>query len=157
LYLVVPVLMAVPLVRLRPLWTTVGIAAVSLWGFSRHLPELSDNYWCVDDHLAQLLEEHDVTEGVVFMKAEGRRPASWGGLGVDAFQCDPMLEAGDGWSLADPSAIQGGLQIRHALPDRVSTVAFMEAHHPGVEAWLVVHDVRSDRRQLRALGVLAPR
>ena len=68
-----------------------------------------------------------------------------------------MLEAGDGWGLADPATMTGGLQIRHALPDRASTVAFMEAHHPGVQAWLVVHDVADDRRQVRALGVLAPR
>lgn len=157
LYLVIPVLMAVPLARFRQHWTVFGVAAVSLLGLSRQLPELSSSYWCVDDHLSQVLDENDIAEGVVFMKAEGRREVSWPGLGVEAFQCDPMLEAGDGWGLADPSSMNGGLQFRHALPDRASTVAFMEAHHPGVEAWLVLHDVTTDRRQVRALGVLAPR
>ena len=157
LYVVVPVMMVVPFARFRQLWVILGIAVVSLWGLSRQLPELSDSYWCVDDHLVDTLADNGITEGVVFMKAEGRRPASWPGLGVEAFQCDPMLEAGDGWGLADPATMTGGLQIRHALPDRASTVAFMEAHHPGVQAWLVVHDVADDRRQVRALGVLAPR
>ena len=157
LYLVVPVLMAVPLARIRQRWAVLGVAVVSIWGLSRHLPELADGYWCVDDDLANILDDNGVTDGVVFMKSEGRRAEGWPGLGVDAFQCAPMLEAGDGWGMADPTSMTGGLQVRHALPDRASTVAFMEAHHPGVEAWLVVHDVTNDRRELRSLGVLAPR
>ena len=157
LYLVVPVLMAASLSRVRQLWAVVGIAAVSLWGLSRQLPELSSSYWCVDDQLVRLLDDNGISEGVVFMKAEGRRTVSWAGMGVEAFQCDPMLEAGDGWGMADPSQMSGGLQIRHALPDRESTTAFMEAYHPGAEAWLVIHDVSADHRQILALGVLAPR
>jgi len=157
LYLVVPVLMAIPLARIRQQWAVVAVAAVSLWGLSRQLPELSDSYWCVDDDLVQLLAEQDITEGVVFMKGNGRRGVSWPGLGVEQFQCDPMLEAGDGWGSADPSSMTEGLQFRHALPDRASTVAFMEAHHPGTQSWLVIHDVTTDRRQIRTLGVLAPR
>ena len=157
LYLVLPILMAVPLARARLLWTTLGVASVCTWGLSRSLPDLADRYWCVDDGLAELLREANVREGVVFVRGEGHRATGWPSLGVDGFRCDPMLEAGDGWGLADPSTMAGGLQIRHALPDRASTEAFMKAHHPGVEAWLVLHDISEDRRELRALGILAPR
>ena len=67
---------------------------------------------------------------------------------------DPV---GEGWALADPSSMTGGLQIRHALPDLEQTRQFMEAYHPGVDAWLVDQDLESGRRELGLLNATGHR
>ena len=156
LYLVVPIAMAAVLVRVPTFWRRLSVIGLAVVGISRVAPELSDKYWCVDGGLAEQIKAAGIQEGVVFMKGEGSRFTAWPKLGVDEFVCDPMLEAGDGWLLANPAQIQGGLQIRHALPDLEQTRAFMAAHHPGAEAWVLIHDVKADMRALRPLGVLAP-
>jgi hypothetical protein len=155
LYLVMPIGMAVALVHVRRGFRVIVVAALAVLGLSRVAPDLADRFWCVDGGLAAQLEAVEVTEAVVFLQGDGVRSTSWPMLGVDVFQCDPMLEAGDGWILADPTRMQGGIQFRHALPDLEQTRVFMAEHHPGSTAWLAIHDVAADQRVLRHLGVLA--
>lgn len=155
LYLVVPIALAVPVSALKESWRVVGVAGLAIVGLSRIVPDLADRYWCVDRGLAEAIEAEGITEAVVFMKGKGLRKSAWPALGVDVFQCDPMLESGDGWMLADPTVMTGGLQFRHALPDLETTRAFMDKYHPGAEAWLAIHDVENDLRVLKPLGILA--
>ena len=153
MYLVVPIAMAVALRSVPVRWVGVGCAAASLWCWAGILPDLSDRYWCVDGELRDELKAAGIEEGVVFLMADGQRSASWPALGVERFQCDPMLEAGDGWALVDPSRMRGGLQVRHALRDPADAAEFMRVNHPGVAAYLVRHDVENDARTIHALGV----
>ena len=106
---------------------------------------------------ADALAEEGITDGVVFLQADGRRPEPWTSLGVNAFSCDPMLEAGDAWAIADTTRMNGGLQFRHALRDADDTRAFMERFHPGQAAYTVEHDVANDARTIRYLGVFPRR
>jgi hypothetical protein len=154
MYLVLPIVLAVPLARLR--WGMWLVVVVSVIGGSRVARELSDRYWCVDDGLAELLQERGIEDGVVFLRGVGERAMSWPVTGTPAFTCDPLLESGDGFQLNDPSTPSTGLRIRHALPSLAQTTAYMVAHHPGAHAWLIVHDVALDRYELKDLGVLAP-
>jgi hypothetical protein len=154
LYLVAPMALAAAIGSVRWRWIVTVLGAVSLTGLSRIAGDVSDRYWCVDTGLRDLLAEAGIDDGVVFIQGHGQRAMEWGSVGVDRFQCDPMLEAGDGWALIDPSDTRAGLQIRHALPDRETTAAFMSAHHPGRPSWIVFHDVESDDRQIKSLGIL---
>jgi len=157
IYLVVPLALAHALAPLKPRLTGFLLVGLSLGGLSQVQSDLTDRYWCVDNGLQSILAEAGVEEGVVFLLGKGQRSTEWPTLGVERFQCDPMLESGDGWALINPSSLQAGLQVRHALPDIESTQAFMEAHHPGRASWLVTHDVSRDIRTIKSLGILAPR
>ena len=152
MYLVVPVAVAGALQRFPLRWSVLGLLVASVFGVSRIAPDLAGGYWCVGGGLAAELKKSGVEEGVVFLRTEGTRDEAWPSMGVDQFQCDPMLKAGEGWALADPSSMTGGLQIRHALPDTEQTQRFMETYHPGSAAWVFEQDLMSDHRELRFLG-----
>jgi hypothetical protein len=155
MYLVVPVAVAGALQRFPLRWSVLGLVVASVFGVSRIAPDLAGGYWCVGGGLAAELKRAHVEEGVVFLRTRGTHDAAWPSMGVNQFQCDPMLKAGEGWALADPSSMSGGLQIRHALPDMEQTKHFMETYHPGVAAWVLEQDLSSGRRELRSLGLLS--
>ena len=150
LYLVLPVLVAVGanvlLRRFGPL-VLIGLPLVSA---PLLLAELGDRYFCVDGGLRDALAAQGITEGVVFLRARGERSMSWPTLGVPELQCDAQLEAGDGFALLDPTRQQGGLQVRHALPD-AQLLPYLRRFQPGAKAWLVLHDVATDRREVLSL------
>lgn len=151
LYLVLPTLTAAGLLWVAGRWALPLLVAVTLGGGSRLLPDLASGFWCVDDGLVELLEAEGIHEGLVFLAPYGQRAESWPALGVDQAACNPTLEAGDGMALNDPARLQGGLQVRLAPADDTALDAFRDAHHPGVPAWLVVHDIAADTRTLQAL------
>jgi hypothetical protein len=157
-----------PLYLVLPAWIACGLSALPTrrsglaWGVaclvggSFVVRDLADRYWCVDGALGDALNSAGVEEGVVFLAARGERSTAWPALGVSGFTCDPMLEAGDGMSLLDPTRTSGGIQVRHALPDGESMQLYMERHQPGSAAWLVTHDLPSDTRTLTPLLDTAP-
>ena len=157
MYLVVPVAVAGALQRFPLRWSVLGLVVASVFGVSRVAPDLASGYWCVGPGLSTELKRAGVEEGVVFLQTKGTRQTAWPRVGVDTFQCDPMLKAGEGWALADPSAMNGGLQVRHALPDMEQTTRFMETFHPGVAAWVLEQDLETGARELQFLGVLGHR
>jgi len=117
-------------------WAVLLIPAVSVAWIQ---PQLGD-YWCVDGRLAAQVGR---TEGVVFVQRRGTRAAAWPAVGVDAFECDPMLSAGDGMGLLDPTRTTGGLQFRHALPTAADTRAYLARRHPGAAALLWREDLET--------------
>ena len=153
LYLVAPVALAMGLVSLRRLWVVLGVLVGSIFGISQVSVELADDYWCTNAGLSQELNNQGIDSGVVFIQSKGRRNTSWPQLGVDRFVCDPMLASGNGWLLAHPENPAGGLQVRHALPDLEQTRAFMSTYHPGQPAWLVVQDLETHDREVRAIDL----
>ena len=157
LYLVVPVFLAVGLVELPRRWVILAAACASFVGLSRISAELADSYWCTDQSIAAAVSEQGIDEGVLFVQSSGTRRMSWPTLGVDEFVCGPMLASGNAWLLAHPEQTSGGLQIRHALPDRAQTRAFMSLHHPGAPSWLLTQDLEEGTLSVQPLGVLAPR
>ena len=157
MYLAVPIAVAAVLRSVPIAWAGLGLVVLSALGFRAVLPELRNDYWCVDGALKERLESRGIQHGVVFLQSDGRRPMAWPNLGVDRFQCDPMLEAGDAWSMADPTRVSGGLQFRHALRDADDTEVFMLRHHPGEPAYLVRYDVKRDVRAIDFLGVFERR
>ena len=157
MYLVVPVALAGALTLVPFRVAAVVCVGASAVGIRAILPDLGAGYWCVDGSLRDALVEEGITDGVVFLQADGRRSEPWSSLGVDDFSCDPMLEAGDAWAIADPTRMNGGLQFRHALRDADDTRAFMERFHPGQAAYTVEHDVANDARTIRYLGVFPSR
>ncbi len=146
LYIVLPVLVAVPLWRLLKARAWLVVLACSLVGGSYVVRDLADRFWCVDRSVSVLLEAEGIDQGVVFLRGAGLRETAWPALGVSEFVCDAALEAGDGLWLNDPGQPQGGLQIRHALVDEDNTRAYLELLHPGQEAWIIEHDVSLDAR-----------
>ncbi len=155
MYLVVPVALAAALrgIPLRMLGVCL-LAAVG-WRMGAVLPEVSAGYWCVDGELRDRLEAEEITEGVVFLLGEGRRPEPWPALGVERFACDPMLEAGDAWAIADPTRMTGGLQFRHALRDPADVKAYMIEFHEGQAAYLVRHNIADNTRIIEELGTFS--
>jgi len=144
LWLVLPIAVAAALRHLPRAWVVVGLVVAAVAGGSRKMPDLVDRYWCADDALERALQSADIQDGVVFVRGLGKRAVSWPRLGVDPFVCDAMLEFGDGMRLNNPARPAQGLRVRHALATAEETKAFMDAHHPGESAWLVIHDVPSD-------------
>ena len=157
LYLVAPIAMGVVLSRMRVRWAMVAMVFTAGIGGSRFVADIADRYWCVDPGLESLLDQSGIEEGVVFLKGVGHRDMAWPDVGVEALRCDPMLEAGDGFALIDPNRQTGGLQVRHALSSDADLQAYMKQFHPGIPAWQVNHDVSSDTREVKALGIVAPR
>jgi hypothetical protein len=157
LYLVAPVALAMGLTSFRRLWVVLGMLSLSLIGLSRASVELADEYWCTSPGLARALSSQGIDEGVIFVRSEGMKSTSWPLLGVERFSCDPMLASGSAWLLAHPENPSGGLQVRHALPDLEQTRAFMAAYHPNQPAWLVIQDLNSGTRQIRALEISSRR
>ena len=155
LYLVLPGLLAAGLVPLLRRWAVPLVAVVALAGGSRVLPELADGYFCVDGALGELLAEEGVEEGVIFVHMEGGRSQTWPVMQLQDMACGGIIEATAAVSLDDPSALQGGLQIRQALADLPSTRRYMGDFHPGQPAWLAVRDATARRWTLQPLGVLA--
>ena len=152
MYLVVPIGVA-SVLTMVPFRVAVFVCVgTSVVGIRAILPDLSAGYWCVDGSLRDALVDEGITDGVVFLQADGRRSEPWTALGVDAFSCDPMLEAGDAWAIADPTRMTGGLQFRHALRSADDTRAYMERFHRGQAAYVVEHDVVNDERIIRSLG-----
>jgi hypothetical protein len=151
LYIVLPLLVAVPLHALlkHRAWLVVGV--VPLVGGSFLVNDLADRFWCVDRSVSTILESEGIEEGVVFLHGAGLRETGWPALGVPEFVCDASLEAGDGLWLNDPGSPSGGLQIRHALVDDENTRAYLDALHPGESAWILGHDVSLDRREVRRI------
>ena len=130
-----------------PLWAPgLVIAMACAAGGSRYLPELADRYWCVDGSLAQHLQSEGIDEGLILVRAHGLQSRSWPALGTEDFSCNPMLEAGAGLQLTDPTRTQGGLQVRHALPDSVDQERYLLENHPGARAWLYTVDLIEDSR-----------
>ena len=125
-------------------WVPLGAVAAAAAGLAWVWPELSDRYWCVDDRLARYSESLADDGGVLLVAGEGTRSAGWPRLGVEAFQCDPMLEFGDALLLWDP--LDGDWQPRHALADPSQTDLYRARFQPGRPAWRVVHDVATDER-----------
>lgn len=129
-------------------WLPGLVVASSLAGLSQLWPELSDRYWCVDGRLRDHVQTLEADEGLLLLRAKGKRATGWPRLGVPDFTCDPMLEAGDGLVLWDPMG--AGWQVRHALPDAQIPV-YRERHQPGMPAWMVLQDVKADERTVLAL------
>lgn len=152
LMLILPIAIATTLRSIALPWAWLGIAAITVAGGSRVARDLADRYWCVDNGLVQLLAANGVEDGVVFLRAKGKRAAAWPVLGVDSFECDPLLESGDGLQLNDPAYPSAGLRVRHALQTTAQMQAFVARHHPGSAAWLITHDVAKDRRTIARVG-----
>ena len=128
-------------------WAPGLLVAAAAAGGSGAIRDLADAYWCVDDGLVRLLDEHGIREGVVFLDERGTRPAAWPVLGGELV-CDPMMTSGEGLALTDPTRTRGGLQVRHALPDPEQERAYLELLQPGAPAWRVVHDIPTGRRAI---------
>jgi hypothetical protein len=150
LYLVLPVLIAVGAQRLLRRFGPLVLIGVPLASAPLWFGELGDRYFCVDEGLRDALTAEGITEGVVFLRAKGQRSTSWPTLGVPELSCDAQLEAGDGFALLDPTQQQGGLQLRHALPD-AELLPYLARFQPDASAWLVLHDVETDQRELLRL------
>lgn len=155
MYLVVPIAVAAALRPIPMRWVGVIVFAASGWGMRTVLPEIGSGYWCVDGALRDRLNAEQITEGVVFLLGDGRRSEPWPALGVDRFSCDPMLEAGDAWAIADPTKMTGGIQFRHALRDPAELRAYMIRFHEGQPAYMVRHNVEDDTRTIEALGTFS--
>jgi len=151
-YVVLPVLAAAGLHRLLGRWAWAVALGLPLATCPPILGDLSRDFWCVDGSLKAQLSELGIEAGVLFLDAGGERTLGWPALGVEALTCDPMLEAGDAFAWMDPSATTGGLQPRYALSDPARTRAYLDAHHPGAEAWVVEHDIAGDRRRISAVN-----
>lgn len=151
LYVVLPVLVALPLWRVLGWRAWLVVAGVPLVGGSFVVNDLADRFWCVDRSVVTILEDQDITEGVVFLYAAGIRETGWPAVGVPEFACDASLESGDGLWLNDPGSPTGGLQVRHALIDEANTRAYLQALHPGQPAWILEHDVSLDVRVVRPI------
>ena len=161
LYVVLPLLTAAglcalplptPARRLAPL-LPVAVVLAALPGL---LGDLGDRLWCVDRRLQDALGGQGITDGVVFLRAEGQRAAAWPALGVDQLRCTPLLEAGDLLQTQDPLHPNAGLRVRFALDDLDATRSYMQQHHPGAAAWIILHNVQEDTREIVPLGVPAP-
>ena len=144
-----------PLQVALPLWVALGLqvmprpvraawALLLLVGTWFVWDSLADRFWCVDDSVAEEAEQRGIRDGVLLLAGRGTRATAWPGLGVDAFTCDPLLEAGDGFLLMDPTG--EGLQVRHALPDLATDRRYIDQEWPGRPAWRLEHDVATDQR-----------
>ncbi len=154
LYLFLPVLLAAGLGALpRPLRAASPLLLMlgCLHGLGRASVELREGYWCVNDRVARLLEREGVEEGLVYLAGGGERTEDWPWLGREGFSCDPLLASGAAFQLADPTRVQGGLQVRHALPDAEQLQLYRAARHPDARAWLIVHDLAKDQYRIREL------
>jgi hypothetical protein len=150
LYLVLPLAVAVGAQRLLGRFAPLVLLGLPLAASPPLLTALSDRYWCVDGRLRDTLAAAGITEGVVFLRATGARTASWPALEAPPLRCDPQLESIDGFALLDPTRTQGGLQVRHALPDE-ELGPYLRRFQPGAPAWIALHDVETDERTLLRL------
>jgi len=159
LYAVLPVLVAAAAgalpTRLRAWLPGLVLVVTAGIGLRRISVDLQTPYWCGDGAASALLDDAlgaagGGPEGVVLVRSRGERDVSWPWLGVDHFTCDPLLESGDLIQRTDPTRTSGGIQVRHAPPD-AQVDAYLDRYHPGAAAWLLLHDVESDRQELRRL------
>lgn len=149
LYAVLPLAAAVAMHRVAGNWAWVAVLLLPIPGSIQIASELrAEGYWCVDAGLKRQLRELGVTQGVVMMQGVKTRDVSWPSVGVAAFRCDAMLEAGDGFALQSPDAWQGDLQFRHALPDAAITREYLNALQPGAVGYVAIHDVPQDTWRL---------
>lgn len=131
LYLALPLLVAVPLARVLRQWAPLLVVPLALFGSWRVLAGLqAEPYFCVDGALERQLEGAGIDQGVLFVRVSGTRRVDWPALRTPTTTCGPSLESGDAFQLFDPMNSQGGLQIRHALPDDEQTRAYLEALQP---------------------------
>jgi hypothetical protein len=108
-------------------------------------------YWCVDGALANQLEERGFRQGVLFLQGAGEREAAWPDANIASFTCTPLLEAGDGFHLWNPSTTTGGLQVRHALRDPSQARRYLRQLHPGAQALIRTQDVARNSSRLEPL------
>lgn len=151
-YLVLPLGLALALAAIARGWRWLFLC-LPLLGAVPILRDLGDRWWCVDSALMKGLEALDIHEGVLFVDGRGRRETAWPAVGVDAFACDPMLEAGDAFLLMDPTRGAGGLQPRHDLRDPAQRSEFMSRYHPDARAWVVEHEIQQDQYRIWEIGV----
>ena len=148
--LVVPTGIALSLRRTGRL-ALPSVVAIGVAGIGWVLPDLGDRYWCVDGQLKATVEAQNLEAGTVFLDGRGVRKTSWPRLGNEAFVCDPMLEAGDGFLLLDPAAPMAGVRVRHALRDPAHIDAYRSRYGAGEPALYIRHDVATDRREVETL------
>ncbi len=136
LYLVLPLLAAAGLHRLLGRWSWAVVLGGCTWGGINVASDLAaEPYWCVSSELSETVAKDQLT-GVLFIKAFGRRKASWPSLLMEDFVCTPELVTQDALMLLDPMHPSGGLQPRHALSSSEETDAFMSLH-PNAPKWAV--------------------
>ena len=136
LYLVLPLLAAAGLHRILNRWAWGLVLAGCTWGGINLASDLAaEPYWCVSAELSETLAKDQVT-GVLFIKAFGRRKASWPSLLMEDFVCTPELVTQNALMLLDPMHPSGGLQPRHALSSSEEMDAFMSLH-PNAPKWAV--------------------
>jgi hypothetical protein len=139
-YLLLPACLAA---ALAPLGPRLGLAALALPVMISIGPiwrDLGSGYWCVDGEVRDLLAANGIVEGTVFVGASGSVDRAWPALGVEAFTCDPTLEAGDAFALADPGPA-ARLRLRYAPPNGEAARAWLSAHPPASPAWVLLQDL----------------
>ena len=154
-----------PLYVFLPIWVAAGLSALPkvlrnwlpavllglgcLVGLGRAAIEVTEGYWCVDGRVSALLQQEHVQDGVVLVQGSGSHVEQWPWLGTEELTCDPLLASGSALQLNDPTG--QGMQVRHALATPALDQQYMQRYHPGQQAWLVTHDLETDRYQMHAL------
>ena len=155
IYIVLPILVALGFEWIRAKANlheaTPWLILIIMVGFGApsRLSSLGDDYWCVNGGLGELLDSHQIEEGIVFLQGGQREQTGWPELGIEEFTCDPLISASNGFYLDDPKG--ESLLIRHALPDLEQTRAYLSALHPGFDAWLIQNPLHSSATQLYRL------